>query len=249
MESEPQSTNTNGRFQRLHAPPTPSSTSGTTSSKGSRQPVPIGRELASAARQANTPVSTCFPLHVLPVDRSKRRVMPMVDRRRSMVDQGLKDILNQICRAALNWPLTLTGGVGTGKTCAMLCLCDGIPGSIYKTMDQFIEDLAVAARGDLYDNDSGAKVSVPRYWAEWHSAPFVVLDEIGARTNVSDHYCSTLLRAINERQGAPAAFISNLDIASIDSIIDARIASRLASGTVTDTGTVDRRIGGRNGPV
>lgn len=248
MASRPQSQLTERHSPQSHARRTPSSTSGTTSSSSrNKLPVKLSTELGCAARSANIPISTSFPLHILPADKSSRRVRPMVQRLRSQVETGLKDVINKLAKGGLNWPLVLCGGVGTGKSCTALCMCDGVPGSIYKTMEELCEDLSQAMRGELYDH-MGLRMTVGRYWSEWTSAPFVVLDEVGVRNKVSDYYVATLLRAIDARQGAPACFVSNLQIDEIDSIIDDRVASRLSMGSVYIMHGKDRRQGGNNAP-
>lgn len=152
--------------------------------------------------------------------------------------------MNSVITGRKPWPLLLTGGVGTGKTLAALCLLDAVGGgSVYATVSEMCEDTQTAMRGELYD-DNGAKVNTRIYWHNWREAKCTVLDELGSREKVSDHHYECVKRALDCREGKACVYISNLDLDGIARVYDDRIASRLAQGTVIQTAGHDRRVGG-----
>lgn len=136
------------------------------------------------------------------------------------------------------WPLVMVGCAGGGKTCAALCVVDKYGGLYYPVVD-WCERLRDAEFGDLRTS-SGFRITRYEVWQEWSNANIVVLDEIGARMNVTDTHYEYVKRAIDKREGRPAIFISNLSLADLSTTYDDRIASRLSGGTVVEL-TGDRR--------
>ena len=153
----------------------------------------------------------------------------------------LRAVVNKLVTGRARWPLYLHGTVGVGKTRGMLCLCDHVPGSAYTTVADLCDRRLGAVKGELWDS-AGYRVWESGIWSAWAAAPFVVLDELGMRDNVSDFHFETVKKAIDLRENQPAAFISNLDLAGIARVYDDRIASRLASGTVFKLTGSDRRL-------
>src|SRR5262249_1273517 len=82
------------------------------------------------------------------------------------------------------------------------------------------------------------------YWRRLGGQPLIVLDEIGAREAISDHHYDCLHRLLEARKGRPLVAISNLEPERIERLYDARIFSRLASGTVICLAGKDRRLDG-----
>lgn len=135
----------------------------------------------------------------------------------------------------LPWPLLFAGDVGSGKTCAGLCMIDTY-GGWYIALPDLLLKLTEAQCDRI-----PSLASVGSIWADWRKANLVVLDEIGARNQVSDHHYENLKRAIDLREGRPAVFVSNHELGELAEVYDDRIASRLAAGTQVQF-VGDRRV-------
>ena len=96
-----------------------------------------------------------------------------------------------------------------------------------------------AESGDLLWS-SGVRVWPSEVYDRWKTANVTVVDELGTRA-LTDAMYDTLKRAIDDREGKPAVYISNKSIDQLHAVYDDRIASRLAAGTVIRM-TGDRRI-------
>jgi len=143
-----------------------------------------------------------------------------------------KDIANLIRETAAGhhpWPLYLFGEAGSGKTCASLCCIDAY-GGWFLELPRLCEMLIQAQRGELRW-ESGHARTTDDIWKDWRRANITVLDEIGTRNDPSEFHYETLKRAIDEREGLPSVLISNHDVATIATLYDGRIASRLCNGT------------------
>lgn len=154
------------------------------------------------------------------------------------VDADVWSLTIDCCAAGNRWPLVYHGNVGAGKTCAALCLLDVVANySRYTTVNRLCADVIDVQQGRV------EYVSENEFWSRWREVKgLVVVDEIGARERVSDHHYDCVKRAIDEREGKPALFITNLSLDEIASVYDARIASRLAGGTVIKFAGPDRRV-------
>lgn len=138
------------------------------------------------------------------------------------------------------WPLVLIGDVGSGKTCAALCLLDRCGNRRYRTVAEVCEELIEIQAGRREHGQQ--QDTVVRWWTRWREAGLTVLDELGSRDRVSDFQYETVKRAIDERRDGPAIFISNLSLDRLEKVYDDRVASRLAAGTVIQFAGADRRI-------
>ena len=147
------------------------------------------------------------------------------------IDPAIKEKLATILR----WPLFLFGFPGTGKTCAALCMADTGRSAVYRRVPDMLDELIRMSKGDLKKDDAV-------WWTTWESVGIVILDELGSREQVSDFHYENVLKAIDSREDKPAIFISNLPIHKLVNIYDARIASRLAAGTVIEFTGPDRRL-------
>lgn len=164
---------------------------------------------------------------------------PDKDRVPEQIAGDVRELIRSATAGNQPWPLLFAGDVGSGKTCAALCMIDRF-GGWYITLGDLLSML-IEAQNDRLTWSSGHKRTVRDIWAAWEQANLVILDEIGARNQVSDHHYENLKRAIDLREGGPAVFVSNLDLGGLASVYDDRIASRLAAGTeVRFVG--DRRI-------
>lgn len=154
------------------------------------------------------------------------------------------EIWNRMARCCFDggpWPLTLVGDVGTGKTCAALCLLDRCSGGRrFYTVVKLCEELIDVQAGRREYSEQPDTLA--RWWARWSEVSCTVLDELGARERVSDFQYESVKRAIDERENKPAIFISNLTVDGLERVYDDRIASRLAGGTTIEFAGGDRRI-------
>lgn len=143
------------------------------------------------------------------------------------------------------WPLFLYGPVGTGKTCAALCLLDWAGGE-YWTVAGLCAMLIQCQQGRLEWSHEGRGGTIwpERFWRMVRQAPLVVLDELGCRGNVSDAHYEAVKTVVDERAGLPLVVLSNLSLEGVEKGYDDRIASRLALGTVIHLQGMDRRLGG-----
>lgn len=171
------------------------------------------------------------PLCVKLANGPLRYATPSRERKRESVDEALRETISRLVDGKLPWPLYLHGEVGSGKTCAVLCMVD-LYGGWYTTLPELAFDIKDAMFGRL-QNSSGYTRGVREIWKEWEKANLVILDEIATK-NVTPHHYETLKYAIDWRHQKPAVFISNQNLESIDRLYDDRIASRLGEGTVCE---------------
>lgn len=170
------------------------------------------------------------PVHVAPRD---------VERMWKGIDPANRERIREAITAG-HWPLLFLGDVGTGKTCAALCVLDIAESGRYHTVEKACSEITAAQQGKLIYGQY--EVSEAGWWRRWNEPECVCLDEIGSRERVSDHHYNVVKRTIDDRYNRPAIFISNLPLEGIASVYDDRIASRLASGTVVTFTGADRRI-------
>lgn len=157
-----------------------------------------------------------------------------------LIDEAIwSRVIECSCRGG-PWPLVFTGGVGTGKTCAALCLLDQVKSRQYQTVGSLCEELIAVFDGQ---REYGQRTdNVTAWWRRWGEADCVVLDELAARDRVSDFHYDTVKRAIDRRIDMPSVFISNLGLDDISKVYDDRIASRLVAGTLIRFDGDDRRL-------
>jgi DNA replication protein DnaC len=180
---------------------------------------------------------SCAPLGKRPWS-SPGVFLPDKARERKGIDPETADRLRAVIAGDEPWPLVMVGEAGGGKTCAALVVID-IYGGLYSTVGDWCERVRDAEFGDLRTS-AGFRITRHELWQDWAKANIVVLDEIGARMNVTDTHYEYVKRAIDIREGRPAIFISNLSLEKLGEAYDDRIASRLSGGTVIEL-TGDRR--------
>lgn len=166
------------------------------------------------------------------------------------VDDSLKQVFRQLVSGKLRWPLFLHGEPGGGKTCSALALLDHLHPvqQMYVTAAE-ITSMVMATFGkrDEFDwlkfgkyRDDGqhptGNPDNPR------GSVLVVLDELGVRDSIKDTHYDCVQRILDDRECLPLILVSNLDIAGIGRVYDARIASRCEAGTVVNLVGKDRRI-------
>jgi hypothetical protein len=195
---------------------------------------------AVLAKDQTPPGRRALPLRQDP----QVRHLPHVRRSLSEIDPDLRAHVRRVVAGEAPWPLVIHGPVGTGKTCAALVLLDHVapappyyqnrPTS-YQTASELAERVIEAQQGRL-------EVWVPDLWKMIRDDALVVLDELGARSRVSDHHYDCVKRLIDERLGRPLVVVSNLALDQVAEVYDDRIASRLAAGTVVLLKGDDRRL-------
>lgn len=161
------------------------------------------------------------------------------------IEPSLKGVISLLTRGESPWPLVMVGGVGTGKTCAALCLCDYVPGAVYSTLQDVFDTILACDRGvKSWRNPEGQDVPMTSamYWDVLVRAPLVVVDEVGQRDRVSDPFYAAFFKLIEQRSSTPFVVISNLSLDRIEAAFDYRITSRLTTGTVAHMDGPDRRV-------
>jgi DNA replication protein DnaC len=138
-------------------------------------------------------------------------------------------LLRRLVTGKARWPLYLHGPAGSGKTLAALCLCDVTIQAVYQTVEQ-ISDV----------------VFQPGEWI-WRAArerELCVLDELGARQNVTDPHYQAVKKFADARElyaNRVAVYISNLRPKELVKVYDDRIASRMLCGELFCLEGEDRR--------
>jgi DNA replication protein DnaC len=128
--------------------------------------------------------------------------------------------------------LVLLGEAGAGKTCAALLLAKFAKTLVFfSRYRDWCDRLRWAKRGEL-QSLSGFRLSEVEVWDEWRRAQFAVLDDIGARREISDHAYEALIGALDRREGMPTVYTSNLSLEEFGRSYDDRVASRLSAGTL-----------------
>lgn len=195
--------------------------------------------LASAQTKRASLPSSARPSASVP---SRRRVRPEIQRSADSIQPGLRQQMREALHASA-WPIFLYGPPGVGKTCAALCLLDVLGGE-YLTVGDLSSKLIQAQQGRL-ETPQGGKIWPEGLWHRIRSYPLLVLDELGCREKVSEAAYDAVKQCIDERHGKPFVAISNIGLAEIAKVYDARVMSRLANGSVIEVGGSDRRIDGQ----
>lgn len=163
-------------------------------------------------------------------------------------DETPEDIVAAMRAVALGkqpWPLFAWGPAGVGKTCAALVLLDYTAApNYYWTVEGLCEHLIACDKGQI-DTGGIHPVTVSRreFWKTLGRSELVVLDELGTRTNVTDHHAEAVKRVFDIREGKPLVVISNLRASDLEAVYGDRIVSRAAAGTIIDwSHYADRRL-------
>jgi hypothetical protein len=174
---------------------------------------------------------------------AKPTCLPRVPRSIAEIEDGLRLKIRGLVAGELPWPLFLEGAVGTGKTCAALCLLD-LAGGEYHTVSGLCNLIIQSQQGRLewVHECRGGTIWPHQVWSKIASAPLAVLDEMGCREKASDAHYENVKNFIEERMWKPLIVISNLPLEQVAAIYDDRIYSRLASGTVVRLEGKDRRV-------
>lgn len=168
----------------------------------------------------------------------------MTHKRREMgkVASDLVGVFRSCVDGKVDWPLTIFGRQGCGKTCAALALLDYTTNGEYWTLARMAESLTLCRSG-AYSRlvKTGEEITVTatytilKFWDQVIQKPdLVVVDELALRSRASDHMYETLKETLDVREGRPLILLTNIDPNSsgFDEIYDARITSRMRSGTM-----------------
>lgn len=161
-----------------------------------------------------------------------------------LIDDVAPSLRKQIKACTLGqspWPMFVFGKPGTGKSCAALCLCDRVERSLFWTEESLCQEMVDAAM-DRLENSLGYSITPRQIINRISAAALVVIDELGSRTTVSDHRYSTVKSLLDAREGKSLMIVSNVPHNDIATIYDARIASRVLSGTIVKLDGDDRRL-------
>ncbi len=166
-----------------------------------------------------------------------------IARRIDAITPELRSEIRAVIGGEKPWPLVLFGEAGTGKTCAALCMLD-YAGGDYFTVYSLCARLIQSQQGRLEwsQEGRGGVIWPDKFWSMMASQPLVVMDELGCRDRPSDPHYEAVKEVIEIRAGKPLVVISNHGLERIAQLYDARIASRLAAGTVFCLDGEDRRL-------
>lgn len=161
----------------------------------------------------------------------------------ALIDPVVRIAIENTFSGKAAWPLFVYGSAGTGKTCAGLCLLDYC-GGVYFSVGGLCQHMIEANKGQLcrFQDQEGPSLSPSRLWQLIHNSTLAVLDELGARSTVSDFHYDCVKRFLDERQGKPLLVLSNHPLDRLEKLYDDRVASRLAAGTVVELCGKDRRL-------
>lgn len=146
------------------------------------------------------------------------------------------------------FPVYLTGGVGCGKSYTAASVYARCTGTVAMYgYSEFISDaIQVEKSGGIQRYmGCGALIEMTDFgWWNWlSSVGLLIVDDIG--TGMSHERRNELfVRLIDGRSNKPLVMTGNLDMNEVGDHFDARIASRIASGTVVDMGVNDLRMDG-----
>lgn len=159
---------------------------------------------------------------------------PRIHRDPSKIPPCIRGPLRGVCRGETPWPVTICGDPGTGKTRAALVVADFVHGSQWFTWDDFVRKCNTATSGKL-SVQVGTEDKIfdwERWWRYLDQSHLLVLDDVGCRGVVSEAAYEVMKTALDRREGRGLIFTTNLDVNKIADIFDARVADRLAAGTL-----------------
>lgn len=163
---------------------------------------------------------------------SAYRARPEIFRAVDQVDLALREVFRGLIAGELPWPLFLWGPVGSGKTRAVLCLCDHVAHARFWAPPDIMDWMA--------------RHDPPWQWSI--DTSLAILDEVGLQVCGEDGRGRFEFDALKQfadwRDERPAVYVSNHPPAMIEELYDLRIESRLTCGTVFELTGPDRRFEG-----
>lgn len=196
----------------------------------------------------------------LPVIESSPDLMPRQQSRprgyeTAAADQIPSDQRDKIRHACTQgqWPMLLSGSVGSGKTCAAACVygCFGrLP--LWYRADDLLMQIGQARSGTPIrtecTREDGSVVVRELSYAKWETScrnrSAVFLDDLGVRT-ASESMRQSLFDLLEWRKNQPLVITSNKSLSELAGMYDDRIADRIAAGTVVRFSGESRRQRGK----
>ena len=170
------------------------------------------------------------------------------------IDRIKPDVLAAIrgLKTSRQWPLLLSGDVGTGKTCAAACLYGGfrkLP--MWHRADDLLLSMALGRTAGVQIESMNELGEINRREIPYHTfvarvtgACCLFLDDLGTRKPTEAMY-QALFDVLEYRKGKPLCVTTNKTVRELATMYDDRIADRFASGTVIKfTGKSLRQRGG-----
>ena len=162
------------------------------------------------------------------------------------VSTGLWDLLREAHEKRL-WPVYLHGLTGRGKTAAAACVYRRWTGNRVQwfRLSDFV-DLIQRCRkdGPQYVAGSSYAHGEPHFWRVKIEEPsLVIVDDVGVRS-VTEIQREIITKLIDTRGKRPTIYTSNLSPKEIGQLYDARISSRINSGSPIEVTGRDRRFDG-----
>lgn len=161
------------------------------------------------------------------------------------VDGKLLGCLQGLASGELDWPLFLHGPPGSGKTSAALALLDHVERGLFYTASAYHKARVDSEfhRLEWRDKENGKSGTwSPRGFLRYVAGvELLVLDDIGAKGNITQAFYDSVLELLNAREYQPMIVTSNIHLKAIELVYDGRVASRLGAGTVFELSGQDRR--------
>ena len=168
-------------------------------------------------------------------------------RSKAAIEPPLRALLVGLVRGERNWPLTLWGLPGRGKTCAALSLCDHVTelqpkrngepvyGTYFWTVQEFYA-LVCAVKFGRHDG-----VGLEDFRRRISRAALIVLDELDRCDDVKNDRLEEVLSLVDAREGLPLILLANTSPDEVGRIYGARLSSRMTQGVIYKISGVDRR--------
>ena len=191
--------------------------------------------------RAVIPMSNRARFRALNLSGRRSQIRPEHPQDRDQIAPALRALLNDLATGRRvttvvgmegkyhGWPLFLHGDTGRGKTSAALCLVNAVPDSVFIEVERVIDE--------VYARDAWI-------WREGIHRPFMVVEELGLRGEVSEREKTAIEKLANAREFHPTLWISNHEPEWIANAANygERVHSRICSGTCVLVGGPDRRF-------
>ena len=151
----------------------------------------------------------------------------------------------KVCRSDSSWSIYLHGATGRGKTyaaAAVYVLWER--SAMWEDTTQLIRKIMrCRSEGSIFERvgETSVQKTEGSIMEQVSETSLVVLDDIGLRAPSEAAY-DAIYELVASRKGKPTIFTSNLTPEAIHKLYDARIASRMTSGTVIEMTGSDRRM-------
>lgn len=111
----------------------------------------------------------------------------------------------------------------------------------YWTARDLVREYGDCVRGRL-QTSLGYEIFPGDFWRSIKGGALLVLDEIGCRSEVTDHHYETIVEFADHRVRKPTIYLSNLRPTDLGQMYDDRVVSRMICGTVLELEGKDRRL-------